>query len=188
MEESQGRIWFILIAAPIALLLIALPLFGALQHASGPLIPREHDTPPWRVELARVDEALRERNVSAAARAWHEAHRAAIGSRRWDAMVDVGQAYLRIGDRAGARPAAEPKARQAYLIALFRARQAGSVDGILRVADAFAGLGDMDIVERSIRMAERLATRTPDDSARQKVRRFAEQFPAGLVTVSEEVP
>src|SRR5712692_4984278 len=126
MEEPERGNWFAVVLVPIVLLLVALPLYG-LQHATEHLVPSDRDTPRWRVELDRVDLALADRDVSTAVRAWQEAYRAALGSRTWDAMVEVGQGYLRIGEVANAMRAAEPKARQAYLIALFRARQAGSL-------------------------------------------------------------
>src|SRR2546425_1771714 len=172
MNEPESGNWFAIVLAPIVLLLVALPLYG-LQQATQRLEPSDRDTPRWRSELDRVDRALADHDVSAAVRSWQEAYPAALGSRTWEAMVEVGQAYVRIGDAASARRAAEPKARQAYLIALFRARQAGALDGVLHTAEAFAALGDEGMVDQSIRIAERLAR---NDEGRDRVRRFAARF------------
>ena len=47
-------------------------------------------------------------------------------------------------------------------------RHAGSLDGVLRVADAFDSLGDRDVTRHALRMAARPATRdaTPTQRAR----------------------
>src|SRR5438445_11856052 len=79
--------------------------------------------------------------VASAELSWPDAYRAALGSRRWDAMVEVGDAALRIGEATGDREVAAARARRCYLEALFRARDQRSVDGVPRVAEAFAALG-----------------------------------------------
>ena len=60
-----------------------------------------------------------------------------------------------------------PRARELYLSALFRARDTGSLDGVLRVAGAFNTLGDRDVTTHAVRMADRLAARgaTPNQRA-----------------------
>jgi hypothetical protein len=98
-----------------------------------------------RSRLAAVDEALARKDVSRAIYLWRDAHSVALGARRWDAMAAVGDAALRIDAATGPfdRPTGfRAEARQAYLRALFDARAAGERDGIERVADAFAALGD----------------------------------------------
>jgi hypothetical protein len=54
-------------------------------------------------------------------------------------------AFVRIGHATGAPNGAKPNARQAYLIALTRARAQRSPDGVILVAEAFARLGDHEI-------------------------------------------
>ncbi len=49
-----------------------------------------------------VDDALAKNAVGAAGRAWHTAYGAALGSRRWEDMVEVGDAALRLGEAGGA--------------------------------------------------------------------------------------
>ena len=95
--------------------------------------------------------------MSRAIHAWRDAYGEALGSRRWEAMAAVGDAALRVDALAGL-PARHPtgfraEARQAYLKALFRARDAGSVEGVERIADAFASLGDIQMAARARTMA-----------------------------------
>jgi hypothetical protein len=110
--------------------------------------------------------------IAEAVRAWHDAYVTALGSRRWEGMVEVGDAYLRIGDLSGFRKESEAKARRIYMSALFQARAQGSLDGVLRVADAFLVLGDREVVYQCLRIAESLADRGRDASARARVRAF----------------
>ncbi len=130
-------------------------------------------TPPWAVPLQRVDTALASRNVRAAEEAWHDAHRAALGSRqRWDGLIEVGEAYLRIGEVANERQAPKATGRRLYLTALSRARQLGSQDGVLRTAEAFAVLGDREAVSQCLDVADRVAERARDPQARARVEAF----------------
>jgi len=134
-------------------------------------VPRALESPaarggaaPWAAHLTAVDAALAAGDVPAALSAWHEAYGAALGSRRWEGFADAGDAYLRIGRAWSAPASAVPRARELYLSALFRARDAGSLDGVLRVAAAFAALGDQDVTVQALRMARRLAGPHPAPS------------------------
>jgi hypothetical protein len=105
--------------------------------------------PSLAERLAAVDAAIARRDKARAVSEWRDAYHLALGSRRWDAMADVGDAAVRIGALAGA-PEADPtgfrtEARQAYLRALFQARAQRAPEGIERIADAFAALGDRDV-------------------------------------------
>lgn len=142
---------------------------------------REAVNAPWTVHLERVEAALAQRSVSAAELAWHAAYVEALRSRRWEGMLEVGEVYLRIGEVAGNRKPAEAKARQAYLAALFRARQQESLDGVLRAAEAFAALGDREVAEQGVYVAQRLAARAQDAQARERVRVVAERLSARLI-------
>jgi hypothetical protein len=102
--------------------------------------------------LAAIDEALARRDLSRAVFEWREAYGVALRSRKWDAMASVGDAAVRI-DALARQPSDYPtgfraEARQAYLRALVDARAARSRDGIVRVADAFAALGDAEMAAR----------------------------------------
>lgn len=131
---------------------------------------------PWTAHLRRVDDALGQRNLSAADLAWRDAYVAALVSRRWDGLVEVGDAYLRIGEVARGRKTAEAKARSIYLDALFRARQQGSLDGALRVAEAFTVLGDHEVALQGARIAEALAAKARDPQARDRARAARERM------------
>jgi hypothetical protein len=115
--------------------------------------------------IRSVEEAVMHRNVSAALREWEDAYRAAVARGRWEQLVEAADAYREIGEAAGSRERFDAKAREIYLAALFRARQQDSLDGVLRVAEAFAALGDRDEVERCVRIAERLAAQDAEAKA-----------------------
>ena len=132
----------------------------------------------WSAHLQQVDAALARNDVRAAESAWREAHAAALKSRHWEGPVAVGDAHRRLGDVGGVRQAARAKARQSYLIALFRARGEGSVEGVLRVAERFAELGDRKVVEQCIRVARTVAAQEKDPLAQQSVRVFTERWEA----------
>jgi hypothetical protein len=128
---------------------------------------------PWAASLQRVNEALAVKDVSAAEQAWHEAYRTALGTRqRWDGMIEVGEAYLRVGDVAQGSHVARATARRLYLAALIRARQQGSVDGVLRAAQAFSALGDREVVTQCLRVADQVAEQARDPRARARVEAF----------------
>ncbi len=123
----------------------------------------------WRARLRDVDTALAEGRVSRAVRAWHDARALAARSGSWEPLLAVGDAARWIGEAAPPPHAAREQARMAYLQALFRARAQESIDGVLRATEAFARLGDRDVVEGGLRIAEELAARR-DAGARARVR------------------
>lgn len=131
--------------------------------------PGESQQAPWATHVRAAYDALAQGHVEAATRAWDEAHLAAVGSTRWEGLIEVGDAHLRIGEVSGRRHAAEATARKAYFAALYRACHRDSFDGVLRAAAAFADLGDREVVEECVGLAELLAT---DDDARARVRAF----------------
>jgi hypothetical protein len=115
----------------------------------------------WRGPIERADALLERGNGPGAAQAWEMARVAALRSRRWEALVETGDAALRIA-AVSADSAPLTRARELYLAALFRARVEGSLDGLLRVAEAFSGLGEGEVVEQCLLVAERLA-RGPEE-------------------------
>jgi hypothetical protein len=104
-----------------------------------------------------VEAALKRGDHSTALRSTQAAHRRASREGRWEALIEVGDAYYRIADQTGAPQAAGHKTREAYRAALQSARRAESLDGVLRAAEAFAQLGDADDVELSLGVARSLA-------------------------------
>jgi hypothetical protein len=149
---------------------------GTLAQADGPTGAPDGD----RGDLVRrVDEALARQDLPAAERAWHEAYIAALGAWPWEKPLEVGQASLRISEVSPYRQAWTARARNLYLTALLRAQQQGSLEGALRAAEAFAGLGDRKGVEQSLRIAERLASETGGLDASARVRAVTERLAAG---------
>jgi hypothetical protein len=151
--------------ASLAVGLIGLGLVAAVMEVQADLTPLEtrraahrlrFDT-LWRVHVGTVDQALARHDVSAAVGAWHDAYGAALASRGWEGMLAVGDAFLRIGAEAGAVSGSRSNARQAYLNALIRAHRDGSMDGLRRIAAAFATLGDHAVATHCLRVADDLA-------------------------------
>jgi hypothetical protein len=124
---------------------------------------------PWRTDLDELERALATGDHARAMRAWSDAETAALASRRWEPLLEVGDAALRVGDGTGSPARARLSARHAYRAALFRARAQRSVDGVLRAADAFARLGDRDVTEGALHAARKLAAGTPDADLRSRV-------------------
>ena len=145
-------------------LLAAVIVAGA---GPGVLIDRQQDgvgTRTTDVALERLERALERGDGRAAARAWHDAHVSALRG-DWRARVAVGDAALRLRDAGADEQTALARARQDYLAALFVARAARSGEGVIRVAEAFAALGDGELALQSLRVAEALDP--PADAARE---------------------
>jgi hypothetical protein len=111
----------------------------------------------WGTHLEAVDAALARRDVSAAERAWRDAHGAAVRTRTWRPLLEVGDAALRIGALTHHRAPYQAKARELYLAALTRAQAERSAAGVLHVAASFDALGDRTVAQQSVRIAEGLA-------------------------------
>jgi hypothetical protein len=120
--------------------------------------------------LTAIDLALARHDVGAATTALQEAYQVALGSRHWQGMIAYGDAALRVADALGTRKPGVEKARRAYLLAVYRARAERSVDGALAAAHSFAALGDREVANGCLAMAQRL-TRT--DAERERVRSMA---------------
>ena len=131
-------------------------------RANGPRRTRE--TPRGR---------LAQQNPGAAIRGWDDAHPADAHSSSWAGLLEAGDAYLRIGATSGSGEAPEAAAREAYFVALLRARQTDSLEGLLGAAGAFAGLGDRDVVEECLGLAALLAQ---EDGLRDRIRAILAQL------------
>jgi len=145
----------------------------AAAHAE---IPRHETTVParktrsddlWQAHLRAVDAELAAGHIDAAVRRWHDAYGAALESKRWEGMIAVGDAFMRIGHATSAPAGAHMNARDAYLVALIRARHEHSVEGVLQSAEAFGRLGDRVVAEQSLVLAEHLAA--GDELAERRV-------------------
>jgi hypothetical protein len=128
----------------------------------------------WRQRLERIGEAVVLGDTRTAVTAWRDAYGAAMRGGQWRDLIDVGDAALRIGDVGGFAETAPGAARRSYLTALHRAQSQGSVDGILRAAEGFAGLGDTAAVQSSVAIARRVAD--ADTEAQGRVVSFAQRF------------
>jgi hypothetical protein len=71
---------------------------------------------------------------------------------------------------------AKRNARELWLVALFRARAEGAVDGALNAAEGFARLGDRDASVLALRIADKLAARSGAEGDRAHVRLVAERL------------
>ncbi len=143
-------------------LLVALIVAGA---GPGVRIDPEQDgvgTRTTDLALERLERALERGDGRAAGRAWHDAHVSALRG-DWRARVAVGDAALRLGDAGLDQQTAAARARHSYLAALFVARAERSWEGVIRVAEAFAALGDAEPAAQSLRIADALDP--PTDAA-----------------------
>jgi hypothetical protein len=160
-----------------------LPAFGLLLVAApgaeaSHLNPLAGPATAWTSHVRESREALARKNLGAALRAWQEAYDAALGSRRWEGMLEVGTLALRIGEASGSPPAMAARAHRLFLAALLRARQEGSLEGVLRAGEAFWELGDRQVVARAVRMAEHLARQSRDAGARERAEALARRIVA----------
>ena len=176
MKPSVATRWYVtLIIAALSMIGVMILLVAAVEvltaAAAAPAGP-----PPWHVSLARASEAIERNDYPAAARLWHEAYLAAVNARRWDGLVEVADAYRRLGERGGFEQTARARARELYLTALFRARSEGSLDGVLRVAAAFVELEDREATEQCLQIAQRVAERGQDPLGPLRVRMFADRW------------
>lgn len=166
--KTVRRIFFYLALGAVALLAA---LQVTLARAGDPAARQEA---PWLSPLRDMDEALARGDLAVATAARHKAHLAALANRRWEGFFAVGDATFRLGEATQNRRAMEAAARRAYLSALFRARNARSLDGVLQVTEVFARLGDRDVVLQGIRVARDLAGR--DETAQDRVRASAQRW------------
>jgi len=108
----------------------------------------------WREPLGRAEAAFLQGETRRAEQAWEEAQRVAMRPTiPPSGLVDVGLAYLKIGEAAHDRQTAVTRTRQVLLRALFRARHQRDVDGLTAVSHAFALLGDCEVAERAFAVA-----------------------------------
>lgn len=135
--------------------------------------------PPWSAQLEEVELSLATGDRDRAVGAWTHAWTTALASRRWQPLIDVGDAALRIDGAGVASSIGRANARQAYQAALIRARAQRSVHGVLRAAESFASLGDREVTEGALRMARQLAA--GDAAMRARVERDAARIAAGVV-------
>lgn len=130
----------------------------------------------WEQYIQAMDDALARGDFYAADLARETAYLMALGSRRWDAMAAVGDAYVRFVDCPGASPTLRPDVRRIYRSALFRAREQGSIEGMLRVSEAFAALGDTEVAREGLAMAAAMAAGSRGSYEAARVEALAERL------------
>ena len=123
----------------------------------------------WRQALQRVETARADGDVRGAEQAWEDAYRVAMRARTPQALLDVGRAYLRLGDTARDRRTTTPRARRIFLEAFVQARERRDGDGVAGAGEAFASLGDREIADRAFDVALALATQSRDAAARDRI-------------------
>lgn len=128
---------------------------------------------PWASPLRAVGEALARGDMKRAALALEDADAFALASGRWEAMIEVGDAFLRVAESSPRRRMLAHRAPRNYLAALYCARQQRNIDGVLRAARGFGGLGDHESVDQCLLIAEGMADTAGDAAARERVRRLA---------------
>ena len=127
-------------------------------------------TAPLMEAIRAMDDALAKGDVRTALRAREDARLAALASAGWEGLVLLGDATVRLGQSSGLSGAMEPAARRAYAFALYRARRQESLEGVVRVTEAFVSLGDRDMALKACGIAGSLAASAPEPEARERVR------------------
>jgi hypothetical protein len=116
----------------------------------------------WREPLDRAEAAMSQGEIGRAELAWEEAQRAAMRPAiPPTGLVNVGLAYLKIGEAAHDRQTAVTRTRQLLLRALFRARHLRDVDGLTAVSHAFARLGDCEVAGRAFAVVLTMSPKQP---------------------------
>ena len=150
----------------------AITLISLLFGGGGALAgnePAPSTNAVWRAPLARAATALAQGDARAAEGAWEEAFRMVMASRAPQGLLDIGYAYVQIGEARHDRLAALPRARQLFLSALFQARGRRDANGAAAAAEAFASLGDREVTDRACDIALSLAFQTGDQHALARV-------------------
>ena len=105
MPNRNARIFGpVLVGAMTLVLVVALSGCGAQRG--------DPDTASWDQYIHAMDDALARGDFYAADLARQTAYLIALGSRGWEAMAAVGDAYARFADRPGASPTLRPEARR----------------------------------------------------------------------------
>lgn len=163
------RIFAIVVIALVAM--VAAAIWQAERRGAEREAEASVDRTIWGPYLREFDVAVAAGDSAMAMRLWREGWHASLATREWQGPLAAGDAALRLGDLLGSRGLTLADARRAYRASLYRARAQGSVEGILRAAEAFAAIGDGDAADAARRIAQALlgeerSTRVPDASVR----------------------
>jgi hypothetical protein len=158
----------------VALVIAGLAAVSTIAVARGRVA--EVRDPEWLAALTAMDEALARHDRVAAVQAWRRARELALRSRGWRGPAEAAEAELRLAVAMDRMQDARPHARELLLVALFRARAEGAVDGVLHAAEGFARLGDRDAALLALRIADNTAARSGADADRARVRLLSERL------------
>lgn len=165
-------------SVPLVISMAAVVLLLLGLDTPGWITPGVPSAPDWRHPLAEAETALAAGDLDGAVAPWREARRRALAAHTWDGLLEVGEAYRRLGDAGGFARDATTTARELFLVAKFRARGEGSLEGVLRAAGAFAKLGDREAAAVTLRVADGLAR--GDAAGRARVRTAADRWSVEL--------
>ena len=115
----------------------------------------------WSRHLEQAQSAASRGDVASALVALEQAYAAALETGRWESVIEYADAMLDLGDRPGLRRPIAAKARQAYFMALRRARDAGSLEGMVRSAEGFARLRDFEAFAYAALLIQLFEAREP---------------------------
>ena len=167
MDRLSGLVAAIVVAMAIAVTVV---LVGDGTPAS-----RIEEDLEWTLRLREAEAALATGRPQLTLIQLRAAYRAALRTGRWDAMVEVGDVARRAAQGTPAPAPAVPTASRAYLAALALARDQRSLDGVLRVGQGFAALGDREMVEYCIGLAGGFADRAGAEGV-VRVQAFADRY------------
>jgi hypothetical protein len=135
-------------------LVVGLLAVGAIAGSGCGARSGDAETAFWYEYIRVMDEALARGDFYAADAARQNAYLAALRSQRWDAMAAVGDASARLAEEfPRVHDTLRPEVRRVYALALSRALEQGSLEGVLRVSEAFADLGDRDRAREGLTVA-----------------------------------
>jgi hypothetical protein len=115
--------------------------------------------------LSPLAATLTDASAQRALQDWQEAHRRVMAKGVAEELVEAGDVLRRLGEAHGTPASFDDQAREIYDTALLRARRQESLHGVLRVAEAFAELGDRAAVARALGIARNLAAHDPEGRA-----------------------
>lgn len=151
----RGRLVLLALAAGTGVVVTGLGTLPGPVAWSDVEPPVSPGSPPPQLEdrLGAMDAAIARDDLSRAIFEWRDVYGVALRARRWEDMVAAGDAARRVDTLARRHSdrlrVFQLEAREAYMQALFLARAARSVQGVDRVADAFASLGDAEMAARA---------------------------------------
>ena len=123
----------------------------------------------WRALLVRAEAALASRDARGAEDSLLLAYRAAMRTREQEGFLELGHAYLRIGEAAHDRQWALGQTRRVFLRALFQARERRDAEALTAAAEAFASIGDDQVALHAFDAALALARRSRDAIAGDRI-------------------